>query len=38
MKLKQITFLLVAIAALAGVIVITAPAPLHADERPLPSS
>ena len=30
--MKQITFLLVAIAALAGVVVITAPASLNADE------
>ena len=34
--MKQITFLLVAVAALAGVVAITAPAPLHADEAPAP--
>jgi hypothetical protein len=34
--MKQITFLLVAVAALAGVVAITAPAPLHADEAPVP--
>src|ERR1700722_6858256 len=34
--MKQITFVLVAVAALAGVVAITAPAPLHADEAPAP--
>ena len=30
--MKQITFLLIAVAALAGVVAITVPASLHADE------
>jgi hypothetical protein len=34
--MKQITFLLVAVAALAGVVAISAPAPLHADGVPAP--
>jgi hypothetical protein len=34
--MKQITFLLVAVAALAGVVAITVPASLHADEAVVP--
>ena len=34
--MKQITFLLVAVAALAGIVAITVPASLHADEVPAP--
>ena len=34
--MKQITFLLVAVAALAGVVAITVPESLHADEAPAP--
>jgi hypothetical protein len=34
--MKQITFLLIAVAALAGVVGITVPASLHADEAGTP--